>query len=117
QVWIGGDDEYQVDVKTGEWKTVDYGVGVKDAALVKQLSSYGVSSDSKNNFYAMHLNGTYIIKVDAKTKKVTPFPTPTPTAAARWIGSTVGACVVRVEPVEWRRTVQRMFLGSCRRRC
>jgi len=63
QVWIGGDNEYRVDVKTGEWKTVDYGVGVKDAALVKQLSSYGVSSDSKNNFYGMNLNGTYIIKV------------------------------------------------------
>ncbi len=83
QVWIGGDNEYQVDVKTGEWKTVDYGVGVKDAALVKQLSSYGVSSDSKNNFYGMNLNGTYIIKVDAKTKKVTPYPTPTPNAGPR----------------------------------
>jgi len=83
QVWIGGDNEYQVDVKTGEWKTVDYGVGVKDAALVKQLSSYGVSSDSKNNFYGMNLNGTYIIKVDAKSKKVTPYPTPTPNAGPR----------------------------------
>ena len=83
QVWIGGDNEYQVDVKTGEWKTVDYGVGVKDAALVKELSSYGVSSDSKNNFYGMNLNGTYIIKVDAKTKKVTPYPTPTPNAGPR----------------------------------
>jgi virginiamycin B lyase len=83
QVWIGGDNEYQVDVKTGEWKTVDYGVGVKDAALVKELSSYGVSSDSKNNFYGMNLNGTYIIKVDAKTKQVTPYPTPTPNAGPR----------------------------------
>jgi streptogramin lyase len=83
QVWIGGDNEYQVDVKTGEWKTVDYGVGVKDAALVKELSSYGVSSDSKNNFYGMNLNGTYIIKVDAKTKKVTPYPTPTRNAGPR----------------------------------
>jgi streptogramin lyase len=83
QVWIGGDNEYQVDVKTGEWKTVDYGVGVQDAALVKELSSYGVSSDSKNNFYGMNLNGTYIIKVDAKTKKVTPYQTPTPNAGPR----------------------------------
>jgi hypothetical protein len=40
---------------------------------VKELSSYGVSSDSKNNFYGMNLNGTYIIKVDAKTKTVTPY--------------------------------------------
>jgi len=83
QVWIGGDNEYQVDVKTGEWKTVDYGVGVQDPALVKQLSSYGVSSDSKNNFYGMNLNGTYIIKIDGRTKQVTPYPTPTPNAGPR----------------------------------
>jgi virginiamycin B lyase len=83
QVWIGGDNEYQVDVKSGEWKTVDYGIGLTNPALVKELSSYGVSSDSKNNFYGMNLNGTYIIKVDAKTKKVTPYPTPTPNAGPR----------------------------------
>ena len=83
QVWIGGDNEYQVDVKTGEWKTVDYGVGLQDKALVKELSSYGVSSDSKNNFYGMNLNGTYIIRIDGKTKKVTPFATPTPNAGPR----------------------------------
>jgi streptogramin lyase len=83
QVWIGGDNEYQVDVKTGEWKTVDYGVGLEDKALVKELSSYGVSSDSKNNFYGMNLNGTYIIRIDGKTKKVTPFATPTPNAGPR----------------------------------
>lgn len=83
QVWIGGDNEYQVDVKSGEWKTVDYGVGIGDKALVKELSSYGVSSDSKNNFYGMNLNGTYIIRIDGKTKKVTPFATPTPNAGPR----------------------------------
>jgi streptogramin lyase len=43
----------------------------------------GVASDSKNNFYGMNLNGTYIIKVDAKTKHVTPYPTPTPNAGPR----------------------------------
>jgi streptogramin lyase len=83
QVWIGGDNEYQVDVKTGAWRTIDYSVGLKDSALAKELSSYGVASDSKNNFYGMNLNGTYIIKVDAKTKHVTPYPTPTPNAGPR----------------------------------
>jgi streptogramin lyase len=42
-----------------------------------------VASDSKNNFYGMNLNGTYIIKIDAKTKKVTPYATPTPNAGPR----------------------------------
>jgi streptogramin lyase len=83
QVWIGGDNEYQVDVKTGEWKTIDYSVGLSDPAVARQLSSYGVASDSKNNFYGMNLMGTYIIKVDAKTKKVTPYRTPTPNAGPR----------------------------------
>src|SRR4030095_5642486 len=66
QVWIGGDNECQVDVKTGTWRTVDYSVGLEDSALAKELSSYGVASDSKNNFYGLNLNGTYILKVDAK---------------------------------------------------
>ena len=83
QVWIGGDSEYQVDVKTGQWKPVDYSVGLKDRGLLRELSSYGVASDSKNNFYGLNLNGTYIIRVDAKTKQVTPFPTPTPNAGPR----------------------------------
>jgi streptogramin lyase len=83
QVWIGGDDEYQVDLKTGEWKPVDYSVGLQDRTLLRELSSYGVASDSKNNFYGMNLNGTYIIRVDAKTKQVTPYPTPTPNAGPR----------------------------------
>jgi streptogramin lyase len=84
QVWIGGDREYQVNVKTGEWKAVDYSVGLpKDAPMLRELSSYAVASDSRNNFYGLNLNSTYIIRVDATTKKVTPFPTPTPNAGPR----------------------------------
>jgi streptogramin lyase len=84
QVWIGGDSEYQVDVKTGEWKTVDYSVGMnRGARVLRELSSYGVASDSRNNFYGLNVNGTYVIKVDAKTRQVTPFATPTPNAGPR----------------------------------
>jgi streptogramin lyase len=84
QVWIGGDNEYQVDVKTGEWKTVDYSVGLpRDSKILRELSSYGVASDSKNNFYGLNLNATYIIRVDAQTKQVTPFPTPAPNSGPR----------------------------------
>ncbi|MGH9202454.1 MAG: carboxypeptidase regulatory-like domain-containing protein, partial [Vicinamibacterales bacterium] len=84
QVWIGGDEEYQVDVKTGEWKAIDYSVGLpKDSRILRELSSYGVASDSKNNFYGLNLNGTYIIKVDGKTGQVTPYATPTPNSGPR----------------------------------
>lgn len=82
QVWIGGDEEYQVDLKTGAWKTIDYSVGLPPGFRAT-LSSYGVASDSKNNFFGMNLNGTYIIKVDAKTGTVTPYATPTPNSGPR----------------------------------
>jgi streptogramin lyase len=84
KVWIGGDSEYQLDVKTGEWYTVDYSKGLpKDGPRADRLSSYGVISDSKNNFYGTNLNGQYIIRVDGKTRDVTPFPTPTPNSGPR----------------------------------
>jgi virginiamycin B lyase len=83
QVWIGGDNEYQVDVKTGQWKVVDYSTGLRERSVLRELSSYGVASDSKNNFYGLNLNGTYIIRVDARTKHVTPYATPTANAGPR----------------------------------
>ena len=84
KLWIGGDNEYQLDLKTGEWYAVDYSKGLpKDGPRADRLSSYGVISDSKNNFYGTNLNGQYIIKVDAKTRDVTPFPTPTPNSGPR----------------------------------
>jgi streptogramin lyase len=84
KVWIGGDNEYQLDVKTGEWYTVDYSKGLpKDGPRADRLSSYGVISDSKNNFYGTNLNGQYIIRVDGKTRNVTPFQTPTANSGPR----------------------------------
>ena len=84
KVWIGGDDEYRLDVKTGEWYTVDYARGLpKSHPPEHRLGSYGIISDSKNNFYGTNFGGQYIIKVDAKTLNVTPFPTPTPNSAPR----------------------------------
>jgi streptogramin lyase len=83
-VWIGGDDEYRVNVKTGEWQAINYDEGQpKDSPAVRGLSAYGVSSDSKNNFYGMNLNGTYVIKKDAKTGRITPYATPTPDSGPR----------------------------------
>jgi virginiamycin B lyase len=85
KVWVGADDEYQVDLQSGEWVTVDYNQGLApDSPLAKlNLGSYGVASDSKNNFYGMNLNGTFITKVDAKTMKITRFATPTPNSGPR----------------------------------
>lgn len=84
KVWIGGDDEYRLDVKSGEWYTVDYSRGLpKNGPPADRLGSYGVISDSRNNFYGTNFGGQYIIRIDAKTLNVTPFPTPTPNSAPR----------------------------------
>ncbi|HYR90156.1 MAG TPA: carboxypeptidase regulatory-like domain-containing protein [Terriglobia bacterium] len=85
KVWVGADDEYQVDLKTGEWKAIDYHRDIpKDSSLAnRNFGSYGVASDSKNNFYGLNLNGEFITKVDATTMKATPFATPTPNSGPR----------------------------------
>jgi streptogramin lyase len=84
KVWIGGDDEYRLDVKSGEWYTVDYSRGLpKNGPPADRLGSYGIISDSRNNFYGTNFSGQYIIRIDAKTLNVTPFPTPTPNSAPR----------------------------------
>ena len=75
KVWIGGDNEYQVDMATGKWTTVDYLKGQPPGA--KDHGSYGVAADSKNNFYGMEVNADYIIKVDAKSLIPTYYQTPT----------------------------------------
>jgi streptogramin lyase len=75
QVWIGGDNEYRVDLATGQWTTVDYLKG--QPAGAKDHGSYGVAADSNNNFYGMELNADFIIKVDAKTLMPTYYQTPT----------------------------------------
>lgn len=84
KVWVGSEDEYQVDLKSGEWTPIDYGKGApKGSPPANRLGSYGVAVDSKNNFYGMNLNGEYITKVDAKTMEVTPYKTPTANSGPR----------------------------------
>ena len=85
KVWVGADDEYQVDLKTGRWIAIDYKRDIpKDSPLANvDLESYGVAVDSKNNFYGMNFEGEFITRVDSKTMTVTPFRTPTPNSAPR----------------------------------
>ena len=60
KVWIGAENEYQVDMPTGEWTEIDYRKMQPPGA--KDHGSYGVAADSKNNFYGLELNADYIIK-------------------------------------------------------
>ena len=85
KVWVGADDEYQVDLKTGQWVPIDYKRDIpKDSPLAKlNFGSYGVAVDSKNNFYGLNLGGEFVTRVDAKTLKATPFRTPTRNSGPR----------------------------------
>jgi streptogramin lyase len=81
KVWIGADNEYQVDIATGEWTEIDYRKMQPPGA--KDHGSYGVAADSKNNFYGLELNADYIIKVDSKDLIPTYYRTPTPNSGPR----------------------------------
>ncbi|HLQ88694.1 MAG TPA: carboxypeptidase regulatory-like domain-containing protein [Xanthobacteraceae bacterium] len=81
KVWIGADNEYQVDMATGEWTEIDYRKMQPPGA--KDHGSYGVAADSKNNFYGLELNADYIIKVDSKNLIPTYYRTPTANSGPR----------------------------------
>jgi len=81
KVWIGADNEYQVDMASGEWTEIDYRKMQPPGS--KDHGSYGVAADSRNNFYGLELNADYIIKVDAKTLIPTYYQTPTPNSGPR----------------------------------
>jgi streptogramin lyase len=85
KVWVGADDEYQVDIASGEWVAIDYqkGRSPSEPNYNDRISSYGVAVDSQNNFYGLNLGNTYVTRVDAQTMNVTPFATPTPNSGPR----------------------------------
>lgn len=85
KVWVGGVDEFQVDLASGVWTAIDYTKGVSPDMVeaASAIGSYGVAVDSKNNFYGLQLRGDFVTKVDAKTLVSTPFRTPTPNSGPR----------------------------------
>jgi virginiamycin B lyase len=81
KVWIGAEDEYQVDVATGQWNKIDYLKMQPPGA--RDHGSYGVAADSRNNFYGLEVNADFIIRVDAKTLIPTYYQTPTANSGPR----------------------------------
>jgi virginiamycin B lyase len=81
KIWIGAENEYQVDMATGEWTAIDYLKLQPPGA--KDHGSYGVAADSKNNFYGLEVNADYIIRVDAASLVPTYYQTPTANSGPR----------------------------------
>ena len=78
KVWFAAGYEPVVgrfDVKTGKFEPWIY--PFKDRPKGEAHAVYGVYTDSKNNLYFCDFLSQYIWKIDAKTRAVTAYPTPT----------------------------------------
>jgi len=84
-VWVGGRDEFRLDVRSGQWIALDLYKDIpKDSPVAaRRHSCYGIAADSQNNMWCMDFSSEYIGKVDAKTLKVNLYPTPTFDSAPR----------------------------------
>jgi streptogramin lyase len=91
KVWMSAESIpglYGVDIRTGKWQVwKPYGVmkggGGGEYAFGRPHSVYGVYSDEHNNAFFCDFSGENIGEIDAKTGKVTLFPTPTPHSRPR----------------------------------
>jgi virginiamycin B lyase len=85
RIWMNAESIpglYRVDIRSGRWQVwKPYGImkggGGGEYAFGRPHSVYGVYSDDHNNAYFCDFSGENIGEVDAKTGKVTLFPTPT----------------------------------------
>jgi streptogramin lyase len=83
KVWtksVGTQDIFRVDLATNKWEKfhpTDKLPGIKNAGI------YQVMSDSKNNLWMAEFTEGHLGKIDAKTKEVTWYATPTAHARAR----------------------------------
>jgi virginiamycin B lyase len=83
KVWTnnaGNQDVYRVDLKTGDYETFQ---PLKLLPPGGHYSIYGIASDSRNNLYFTEFQNNWIGRIDAKTKEVKYFPTPTPLSKPR----------------------------------
>jgi streptogramin lyase len=86
EVWTNNQDVHKMlklNVKTGQWTAL--GPFPDQYHPGRQISAYGILSDSKNNGYFLDFgpNGQAIVKLDAKTGAMTMYETPTPDSWAR----------------------------------
>ncbi len=83
KVWIKNSDGgkiYRLDLSTSQFE--DLG-SFKDPATGKRIGSYGIHSDSKNNLYLLDFSAANIARIDARTREMTIFTTPTPNSRPR----------------------------------
>jgi len=91
KVWMSDESLpglYRVNIKTGHWRRwLPYGVmkggGGGEYAFGRPDSVYGIYADKHNNVFFCDFSGQDIGEINAKTGKVTLWPTPTPHSRPR----------------------------------
>jgi virginiamycin B lyase len=81
-VWTNNQEDHSVirlNLKTGKFENL----GIMKDAKGKQISAYGMPADRQNGLYLLEFGGTSIGHLDAKTKEVTIYPTPSPGSKPR----------------------------------
>jgi streptogramin lyase len=108
KVWIKNSDGtkiYRLDLASD--KMEDLGAP-KDPATGKKIGTYGLFSDAQNNVYLLNFSAGNIGRIDAKTKMLTVYPTPTPNSHPRrgrvdaqgrlWFGEYLGDAIGMLDP-------------------
>jgi virginiamycin B lyase len=83
KVWIKNSDGghiYRLDLGTNKFENLG---AFKDPRTGRRIGTYGIHSDAQNNAYLLDFAAGNIVKIDAKTKDVTIYLTPTPNSRPR----------------------------------
>jgi virginiamycin B lyase len=117
KVWIKNSDVgniYRLDLVTNQMENLG---NFKDPKTGKRIGTYGIHSDAQNNAYLLDFSAGNIVKIDAKTKNATVYPTPTPDSRPRrgrvdregrlWFGEYQGMAIGMFDPrtermTEWK---------------
>src|SRR6266700_3621267 len=78
--WVGV--MYQSAIAKFDRKTENLGA-FKDPRSGKRIGTYGIHSDAQNNAYLLDFAAGNIVRIDAKTRNATVYPTPTPDSRPR----------------------------------
>jgi streptogramin lyase len=83
KVWIKNSDGtfvYRLDLASGAMENLG---APKDPTTGKKVGTYGLHSDAENNIYLLDFSAGDIARIDAKTKHLTFYYTPTPNSHPR----------------------------------
>src|SRR2546422_1766359 len=83
KVWIKNSDGghiYRLDLVSNKMENLG---AFKDPRSGKRIGTYGIHSDAQNNAYLLDFAAGNIVKIDAKTRNATVYPTPTPDSRPR----------------------------------